>query len=302
MIIEARGVHRYYAGRAFHAVRGIDLTVSRGELVAVLGVNGAGKTSFIELLEGMARPDDGTIRVFGADPVTDRHRVRPLTGIMLQEAGFAGELTVRETLTMWGRTLTAPRPVAEALDQVHLTDRADVKVKSLSGGERRRLDLAMALQGHPQLLFLDEPTTGLDPASRRTTWELIRGMLSRGTTVVLTTHYLEEAEELADRVVILARGRIVRQGTIPEIVAGQAARISFAATAAPALPDLTRLPALPAPPQTRGRAVELTSTDLQPTLRALLDAAGDTRLPDLTVTPPSLEAAFLQINRTEESA
>jgi ABC-2 type transport system ATP-binding protein len=300
MIIEAHGVHRYYGGKAFHAVRGVDFSVARGELVAVLGVNGAGKTSFIELLEGMAQPSSGTIRVFGCDPVAQRYRVRPLTGIMLQEAGFAGELTVKETLVMWARTLSRPRPVTEALDMVMLTDRAAVKVKALSGGERRRLDLSMALLGQPELLFLDEPTTGLDPASRRTTWDLVHSMMDGGTTVVLTTHYLEEAEALADRIVIMARGQIARSGTIPEIVAGQSASITFGAEVAASIPGLSKLPALVQAPKRRGSTLELRSSDLQPTLHALLDAAGQTRLPNLTVTPPSLEAAFLALNRVSE--
>lgn len=295
MIIEATGVHRYYGAgsKKYHAVRGIDFAVERGELVAVLGVNGAGKTSFIELLEGMARPSDGSIKVFGLDPVADRAEVRRRTGIMLQEAGFAGELTVRETLTMWAATLTDPRPVAEALDLVNLSGREKVAVKSLSGGERRRLDLAMATLGRPELLFMDEPTTGLDPASRRLTWELVREMLLAGTTVVMTTHYLEEAEALADRVVIVADGAVQVEGTVPEIVAGQSATISFASGTQ--VPGIETLPGLTEAPTVVGGSLQLSSNDLQITLAALLAAAGTTRLPDLRVESPSLERAFLSL-------
>ncbi len=297
MIIEATGIHRYYGAGAkkFHAVRGIDFAVDRGELVAVLGVNGAGKTSFIELLEGMARPDGGEIRVFGLDPVKNRAAVRQRTGIMLQDAGFSGDLTVRETLTMWAGTLTAPRPVGEAIEMVNLAHRATVAVKSLSGGERRRLDLAMATLGRPELLFMDEPTTGLDPASRRTTWELVRQMLLSGTTVVMTTHYLEEAEALADRVVIVSDGAVQVEGTVTEIVAGQAATISFGGNVI--VQGIENLPGLAGAPAAEHGTVRISSHDLQVTLAALLAAAGQTRLPDLRVESPSLERAFLELTR-----
>lgn len=296
MIIEARGVHRHYGtgSKRFHAVRNIDFGVERGELVAVLGVNGAGKTSFIELLEGMASPSEGSIRVFGLDPVKDRAEVRRRTGIMLQEAGFAGDLTVRETVSMWAATLTAPRATGEALELVNLTHRAKVAVKSLSGGERRRLDLAMATLGRPELLFMDEPTTGLDPASRQATWELVRQMLLGGTTVVMTTHYLEEAEALADRVMIMADGVVHAEGTVAEIVAGQSATISFARSAV--FEGIDRLPALTEAPVIEGSKIRLSSSDLQTTLAALLSAAGITRLEDLRVESASLERAFLALS------
>lgn len=297
MIIDATGVHRYYGSGAskYHAVRGIDFSVERGELVAVLGVNGAGKTSFIELLEGMASPAEGQISVFGMDPVANRSLVRQRTGIMLQEAGFAGDLTVRETLAMWARTLTDPRPIDEALDLVNLAHRQKVTVKSLSGGERRRLDLAMATLGCPELLFMDEPTTGLDPASRQLTWEFVREMLLSGTTVVMTTHYLEEAEALADRVVIVADGTVQVEGTVPEIVAGQTASITFGSAA---VDGIDSLPGLAGAPETHNGTVTLSSNDLQVTLAALLAAAGETRLPDLRVESPSLERAFLELSKS----
>ena len=201
-VITVRDLRRRYGGtggRGFEAVRGVTFSVRRGELFALLGTNGAGKTSTMEVLEGLAPPTRGTVRVLGCDPCRDRARVRRRMGIVLQEGGFPPDLTVAETGRMWAGTLSAPRPVPEALDLVGLGHRAGVAVRSLSGGERRRLDLAMAILGRPEVLFLDEPTTGLDPESRRRTWRLIRELLGAGTTVVLTTHYLEEAEELADR-------------------------------------------------------------------------------------------------------
>ncbi|MDO5494892.1 MAG: ABC transporter ATP-binding protein, partial [bacterium] len=232
-VIEATGVRRVYGsgGSAFEAVRGVDVHLRKGELLAILGENGAGKTSLLELLEGMAPASGGEIRVFGKDPHRQRREVRPRTGIMLQEAGFAGDLTVTETLTMWAGTLTDPRPIDEALELVDLAHRREIRVKSLSGGERRRLDLAMATLGRPELLFLDEPTTGLDPASRERTWNLVSSMLEGGTTVLLTTHYLEEAEHLADRVVIMSGGEIAREGSVASIVGEEPSEITFAPTA-----------------------------------------------------------------------
>ena len=195
-VITVRDLRRRYGGtggRGFDAVRGVTFSVRRGELFALLGTNGAGKTSTMEVLEGLAPAAQGVVRVLGCDPCRERALVRRRMGIMLQEGGFLSDLTVAETGRMWAGTLSAPRPVAEALGPVSLGHRAGVAVRSLSGGERRRLDLAMAILGRPEVLFLDEPTTGLDPESRHRTWLLIRELLAAGTTVVLTTHYLEEA-------------------------------------------------------------------------------------------------------------
>lgn len=300
-IIEAVDVTRTYGrgSSAFTAVAGVSLAVERGELVAVLGANGAGKTSLVEVIEGIAPATSGTVRVLGGDPVRDRALIRPRTGIMLQEAGFAQALTVAETLHMWAGTLTDPRPVAEALELVDLARRAGVRVKSLSGGERRRLDLAMAVLGRPQVLFLDEPTTGLDPASRRRTWDLIRRMLAEGATVLLTTHYLEEAEDLADRVLIMASGRIRAQGTVAEIVSARPASLSFSLPAPSPIDDgdLRALPALVGGPERRRDRVRLSSSDLHATLSALMRLADSraTRLADINARSASLEQAFLAL-------
>ena len=241
-VIEATGVRRSYGGRSgsdpFEAVRGVDLTVERGELFALLGTNGAGKTSLMEVLEGLADPTAGRVRVFGFDPVAERRHVRPRTGVVLQESGFPGDLKVGEMARTWARTLSDPRDPAHVLDVVGLSHRLDVAISSLSGGERRRLDLALAVMGRPELLFLDEPTTGLDPESRRGAWDLVRGLLAEGTTVVLTTHYLEEAEQLADRLALMHEGRIVREGTPAALVAEEPGRIRFTLEADVRLPAL----------------------------------------------------------------
>lgn len=264
-VIEATGARRSYAG-GFEAVRGVSFSVGRGELFALLGTNGAGKTSTVELLEGLARPDSGTVRVLGHDPWRERAAVRPRTGVMLQEGGFPSDLTVTETLRMWAGCTSGARPPGEALDLVGLTARAGVRVKQLSGGERRRLDLALALLGRPEVLFLDEPTTGLDAEGRRETWRLVRELRDGGTTVLLTTHYLEEAEALADRLAIMHQGRIVTSGTIADVTAARPARIRFG------LPEGVSAHQLPPALRgaTDGRHVDIRTRTLQESLHELL--------------------------------
>jgi ABC-2 type transport system ATP-binding protein len=291
LAVEVLDLHRRYGD--FHAVRGVSFEVHAGEVLALLGVNGAGKTSVLEVVEGLASAHSGWVRILGADPVTERARVRPHLGVLLQSSGLPGDLTVRETLQTWARTLTAPRPIGEALAQVDLGARAGVRVRSLSGGERRRLDLALALLGRPRVVVLDEPTTGLDPESRRTVWELIRDLVASGAAVVLTTHHLEEAEQLADRIAVMRAGRIVLAGTQAEIAAGQSATIRFTVDdGAPALPALPGITVAAGPPH-----VELRTDDLQPTLAAVLAWAGEhgVELTGLQARPASLEQAFLAV-------
>ncbi|WP_152363434.1 ABC transporter ATP-binding protein [Microlunatus speluncae] len=290
-VIMVRELRRSYrgGGAAFEAVGGIDLEVRRGELYALLGTNGAGKTSALEVIEGLAPATGGTVRVLGLDPYTEAPRLRPRLGIMLQEAGFSDDLTVEETARMWAGTLTTPRPVAEVLAEVDLQDRRPVRVGSLSGGERRRLDLALALLGGPEVLFLDEPTTGLDPESRHAAWRLIRRLLDAGTTIMLTTHYLEEAERLADRIAIMQGGRIATAGTLAEIVADQPARIEFDRPAG----DLPRLPGVSL--SDSGARVLIETGRLQVTLTALLHWAGDRELTGLSAQSASLEQTFLAV-------
>ncbi|MFF1462142.1 ABC transporter ATP-binding protein [Streptomyces sp. NPDC058330] len=293
--IVADAVRRRYAG-GFEAVAGISFSVPRGELFALLGTNGAGKTSTVELLEGLARPDGGRVRVLGHDPYRERAAVRPRVGVMLQEGGFPSDLTVTETLRMWAGCTSGARPPAEVLDLVGLGARAQVRVKQLSGGERRRLDLALALLGRPEILFLDEPTTGLDAEGRRETWRLVRELREAGTTVLLTTHYLEEAEALADRLAIMHQGRIVTSGTIADVTAERPARIRFEL---PAGVPAARLP-LTLRAAADGRRVDIRTHALQESLHTLLSWARDSgvELIGLDARSASLEEAFLDIAKT----
>ncbi|WP_432587313.1 ABC transporter ATP-binding protein [Streptomyces sp. HD1123-B1] len=293
--------------QGFDAVRGVSFEVARGELFALLGTNGAGKTSTVELLEGLAAPTGGAVRVLGHDPYRERALVRPRIGVMLQEGGFPSELTAVETVRMWAGCTSGARPVDEALELVGLARRRAVRVKMLSGGERRRLDLALALLGHPEVLFLDEPTTGLDAEGRRDTWELVRTLRDQGTTVLLTTHYLEEAEALADRLAIMHRGRIATSGRVAEIVAERPSRLTLTlpTDVHPGdLPPVELLAAdameLPGMPDATGRTtVRLSTRDLQRTATEVLLWARDRRigLAALDARSASLEEAFLHIAR-----
>lgn len=298
--IETRGARRTYG--TYEAVRGVDLTIDHGDLFALLGTNGAGKTSTVELIEGLAKPTDGTIRVLGHDPVADRARVRHRTGVVLQSSGFPPSLTAREMARAWHGTLTHPLPADTMLDAVDLAHRADVEIAQLSGGERRRLDIALAIMGRPEVLVLDEPTTGLDPESRRTIWSLIQGLVGDGTAVLLTTHHLEEAEQLADRIAIMHAGTIVREGTRAQIVADAPARISFSRPTDLALADL-RVPGASVTAglrQAQPTTVLIETPTLQDTLRAVLDWAGPTPLPNLDARSASLEQVFLSIADTHQ--
>ncbi|MDA0170920.1 ABC transporter ATP-binding protein [Solirubrobacter taibaiensis] len=292
--IEVRGLQRTYGQgpSAYEAVRGVDLDVPAGSITALLGTNGAGKTSILEVIEGLVPATDGTVSVLGLDPIGDRAVLRRRTGVLLQRSGFSGDLTVRETLRQWSGTLTAPRPVDELLSLLALQERADVRMLALSGGEARRVELACALMGDPELVILDEPTTGLDPESRRAVWRIVSDLRDGGATVLLTTHYLEEAEALADRLEIMHAGRIVRSGTPHEIAQGHPSTISF--TGAPDLPDdlagVTRIV------HDRGRTI-LETDALQRSLSDLLTWAGHhgIALEDLDARSPSLESVFLSI-------
>ncbi|WP_328872369.1 ABC transporter ATP-binding protein [Streptomyces sp. NBC_00287] len=303
-VIEVTDLRRVYGG-GFEAVRGITFSVARGEVFALLGTNGAGKTSTVELLEGLARPAEGRVRVLGHDPYSERAVVRPRTGVMLQEGGFPSELTVAETARMWAGCVSGARSSLEVLALVGLDRRAGVRVKQLSGGERRRLDLALALIGDPEVLFLDEPTTGLDAEGRRDTWELVRALRERGTTVLLTTHYLEEAEGLADRLAILHEGRIAAAGTPAEVTASQPSRISFELPENWFLGDLPPLDELGVSGhEVDGRVVRLRTRELQRAATGLLTWAerAGVELRRLDVRSASLEEAFLGIAREASAA
>ena len=274
-------------------LRGVDLVVARGEVFGLLGPNGAGKTTTVEILEGFRRSDGGTVRVLGFDPATHSPELRARTGVVLQECGFPLHVRVGELIDAWRSFYPTPRPLEELLGIVELTAERDTVVRRLSGGQRRRLDFALALAGDPELIFLDEPTTGFDPSARRGAWELVRRLTGGGTTIVLTTHYMDEAQALADRVAVLANGRIVAVGT-PDSIGGRnlaAVRVRFR------LPAGVRRDELPMPAPGEDDRVEIRTEDELRVLHALTGWALDrgTKLEGLTVDRPSLEDVYLSL-------
>ena len=213
--IAVRGLRKTYG--ALEAVRGIDFEVQRGEVFGLLGPNGAGKTTTVEILEGYRKRDGGEVEVLGTDPARAGGDWREQIGVVLQSSAMYETLTPTEMLRLFAGYYREPRPVEEVIELVGLQEKRDERVRRLSGGQRRRLDLGLALVGDPELIFLDEPTTGFDPAARRRAWETIRGLRGLGKTILLTTHYLDEAEQLADRVAVLAQGQIVASGAPAEL-------------------------------------------------------------------------------------
>jgi ABC-2 type transport system ATP-binding protein len=301
--IVVRDLERTYASGT-RAVRGISFSVERGEVFGLLGTNGAGKTSTVDVVTGLVRPSGGSVSVLGHDPVRERRQVRPRTGVVLQSGNLPGDLSVAESLQMWSGTLTRRRPTAEVVEVVGLQHKLDAPVKSLSGGERRRLDLGVALLGRPEVLVLDEPTTGLDAQSRRSVWELVRELVAGGTAVMLTTHHLEEAEELSDRLAIMHRGLVAAEGTVADVVAGHRSEIRWKADAGrPEVADLSPGDTV----QHHGRYVVVRTKHLQRSLSRVLAWADDhaLALSELKATPASLETAFLELagtDVTEEAA
>lgn len=272
-----------------HAVRGVSFQVTPGEVVALLGRNGAGKTSTMQVLAGHRAATSGRVRVAGGDPYRDRATVRRQVGIMLQEAGFLGELTVAETVQAWRRFGRDPLPRDEVLDLVDLRAQARIRVGRLSGGQRRRLDLALAILHRPQVLFLDEPTTGLDPEARQNTWQVIEGLAQAGTTVLLTTHYLQEAERLAGRVLMMEAGRLTVSGDLPTVLSAGTGTVSFAADRLP-----EDLPADWPAEYAAGRVVIRTRRLDETAAEVFAWAAARGRmLPQVAVRPASLEEVYL---------
>ena len=217
--ISVRGLRKRYGG--VEAVRGVDFEIAEGEVFGLLGPNGAGKTTTVEILEGYRRRDEGEVSVLGHDPERPGPEFRQRIGVVLQQSQLWPNITVRETHAMFAGYYEHPRDVDEVIELVGLAEKRDARVKTLSGGQKRRLDLGLALVGDPDLVFLDEPTTGFDPAARRAAWDMIRSLRSLGKTVLLTTHYLDEAEQLADRVAVMREGQIVRVGTPRELTTSE---------------------------------------------------------------------------------
>jgi ABC-2 type transport system ATP-binding protein len=274
--VEVRGLRKRYG--ELEAVRGVDLSVAEGEVVAFLGPNGAGKTTIVEILAGHRRRDEGDVSVLGFDPADAPRAFREHIGIVPQETAVEPVLTVAETIELYAASYPLRRPLQEVLDLVDLNEQRDDRVSSLSGGQQRRLDLAIGIAGDPVLLFLDEPTTGFDPSARRRAWELIRRLRSRGKTILLTTHYMEEAQQLADRVIVIAAGQVVAEGSPESLSAARPALISY---------------------RMDGELVTLETDSPTRTLLPLLtwaDATG-TELEGLTVSQPSLEEVYLQLTR-----
>jgi ABC-2 type transport system ATP-binding protein len=275
-VISVRGLRKSYGD--VEAVRGIDLEVRAGEVFAFLGPNGAGKTTTVEILEGYRRRSGGEVRVLGEDPEHAGRAWRERIGIVLQSCRLDPYLTVRESLALYAGYYRAPRPIEETIELVGLEGKADARARALSGGQQRRLDVGMALIGDPDLLFLDEPTTGFDPSARRQAWETIAGLRELGKTVFLTTHYMDEAQRLADRVTVIAGGEVVARGT-PEDLGdreSRPAKISY---------------------REDGREVELETHD---PVRALNELTGRAlaegiELEGLEVSRPTLEDVYLEL-------
>ena len=270
--ILVQGLHKDYGDRP--VLCGLDFEVARGEVFSLLGPNGAGKTTTVEILEGYRDATAGFVRVLGFDPSTHPRELRERTGVVLQECGFPSHLRVGELLDGWRAYYPTPRPLDELLDVVELRDERATLVRRLSGGQRRRLDFALALAGDPDLIFLDEPTTGFDPEARRRCWSAIENLQALGKTVLLTTHYLDEAERLADRVAILSGGTIRAVGTVRELtrLAHAPTHISYRSSC--------------------GDRVTVETTDVETTLRSLLDSVD---LDELDVSAPTLEDTYLEL-------
>jgi ABC-2 type transport system ATP-binding protein len=273
-VVEVRGLRKSYG--PVEAVRGIDLTVQPGEIVAFLGPNGAGKTTTLEILAGHRRRDAGEVRVLGFDPGGAPRAFRERIGIVPQETAVEPVLTVFETLRLYSAAYPDPLDPDEVLGLVGLEEQRDSRVSELSGGQQRRLDLAVGIAGDPELLFLDEPTTGFDPAARRRSWELIRRLRERGKTILLTTHYMEEAQRLADRVVVIGSGRVIATGAPHELARERPTLISF---------------------RVAHGLVTLTTATPTTTLLPLLEWADrhGRELEELSVSQPSLEDVYLQL-------
>ena len=289
--VQVRGLTKAYGD--VPAVAGIEMRIAQGEVFALLGPNGAGKTTTVEILEGYRHRDGGEVSVLGLDPGRQRSRLKPRIGIVLQSTGVDRYLTVAETIAMYSGYYPRPRPVDEIIELVGLAGKRNSRVMKLSGGQQRRLDVAIALAGDPDLFFLDEPTTGFDPSARHEAWQVVKNLAALGKTVLLTTHYMDEAQHLADRVAVIAAGRIVANGT-PATLAG---RDTARATVRYRLPDAVSPPIDFDGPRSTDGFVEFSPEDLTRALHQLTGWAIEhgVTLDELRIIRPSLEDVYLQL-------
>jgi ABC-2 type transport system ATP-binding protein len=292
--IRVRGLRKSYG--SLEAVAGIDLEVARGEVFALLGPNGAGKTTTLEILEGYRRRSGGDVRVLGVDPATGGTALRAKIGIVLQSSGVEPYLTVAELIDQFRGYYPSPRPLGEIISVVGLEAKRKERVKKLSGGQQRRLDVALGLAGDPELLFLDEPTAGFDPAARRGAWDMIANLRALGKTVLLTTHYMDEAQALADRVAIIVLGRVVAQGPPDMLMESQMTKIRWRTG------STGSLPATLGPVREQDGWVEVEPADPTRALHELTSWAlsHNVELERLTVTRASLEDVYLELTRRAE--
>jgi ABC-2 type transport system ATP-binding protein len=294
-VVEVEGLRKSY-GRV-ERIHGISFEVQAGEIFAFLGANGAGKTTTIEILEGYRPRSGGRVSVLGTDPTRADRAWRNRIGLVLQECEVAPLYTVGETVSMFARYFDRPAGVVATIEAVGLADKIDDRVGRLSGGQKRRLDVALGLIGDPEVLFLDEPTTGLDPAARRDMWSMVEGLRDAGKTIFLTTHYMDEAQHLSDRIIILRAGEIAAEGTAEELSRrlGNRPEISFTA---PAGLEPERLSSLLATSvRVEGRTIRFVTDQVQRDLTVLLDWADreSVVLDDLQVAQPSLDDVFVQL-------
>ena len=283
------------------AVDGVSFEVAQGEVYGLLGHNGAGKSTTVEILEGHRTASSGAVSVLGLDPASGGREMRDRIGIVLQSSSVETQLTVREALRFYGSCYRRRRSIDEVVEMVGLTAKADARIGTLSGGQRRRLDLGLGIIGTPELLFLDEPTTGFDPVARRQSWELVQRLCDGGTTVLLTTHYLDEAEHLADRVGVLVNGRMVAEGTPEELMsAAPDATVSFDLPAGLEASDL----AVPATAEVVGTTVRIETETPTAAIAPIVAAAIErgVELVNLSVRRPSLEDVFLRIGESTGAA